>query len=342
VASLFEKKLMNALHSLSLYSCQSNPLLFDDAEMLQTDVMRFFSILCLCLMAIFALVKTLPMAPPEAGPTIALPPGGSAEVKRLHEKIAVLKKKLEAMQSKVKSAAAAIEQASARAVKATQTEEAARARVAGLKTELEQVSRNLVDTRRAVETRELKLVQIMQNIEDKRQLRADLKNQIENETQNLANIRQKLRRVEEKLERTSFQNRPSTRKATESQPMTSSARQGFLLRFASDEALDKLISNGKVNFYAIAGNNAWRLRLSGKRPIYIAAKSPRQIYEMETLTVPSSYAKVFQRQIAAFGRRNVVWGVTLSAPTAESIRQLIRNREGGELIITADGGVNLN
>lgn len=333
---------MNSLHPLSMLSCRSNPLLFDDAEMLQTDVMRFFSILCLCLMAIFALVKALPMAPPKAGPAIAVPADRKAEVKKLQEKITVLKKKLEAMQNQVKSAAAAIEQASARAVKATQTEEAARARVAGLKTELEKVSRTLVDTRRDIGTRELKLAQILEDIEDKRQLRAALKDQIENETQSLAKIRQKIQRVEEKLERNSSQNRQSTRKAAESQPMTSPARQGFTLRFASDEVLNKLISNGKVNFYAIAGNNAWRLRLSGERPIYIAARSPQQIYEMETRTVPSGYAEVFQRQIAAFGRRNVTWGVTLPGPTAGSIRQLIRNREGGELIIMADGGVNLN
>ena len=333
---------MNSLHPLSMFSRQSNPLLFDDAEMLQTDVMRFFSILCLCLMAIFALVKTLPMAPPEAGPAIDVPADRKAEVIKLQEKIGMLKKKLEAMQSQVKSAAAAIEQASARAVKATQTEEAVRARVAGMKTELEIVSRILVDTRREVETRELKLVQILEDIEDKRQLRAALKDQIENETQSLTKIRQKIQRVEEKLERKPSQNRPSPRKAAESQSMTSPARKGFTLRFASDKVLNKLISDGKVNFYAIAGNNAWRLRLSGERPMYIAARSPRQIYEMETNTVPFRYAEVFQRQIAAFGRRNVTWGVTLSAPTAGSIRQLIRNREGGELIITADGGVNLN
>jgi Skp family chaperone for outer membrane proteins len=325
-----------------MFRCQSNPLLFNDAEMLQTDVMRFFSILCLCLMAIFALVKTLPMAPPEAGPVIAVPADRKAEVKKLQEKIAAFKKKLEAMQSQVKSAAAAIEQTSVRAVKATQTEEAARARVAGLKTELEKFSRTLVDIRQAIRTRELKLAQILEDIEDKRQMRAALKDQIENETKSLAKIRQKTQRAEEKLARKPFLSRQSTRKAAESQAMTSSARQGFSLRFASDEVLNQLISDGKVSLYAIAGNSGWRLRLSGERPIYIAARSPRQIYEMETLTVPSGYVEVFQRQIAAYGRRNVIWGVTLPGPTAESIRQLIRNREGGELIITADGGVTLN
>jgi hypothetical protein len=42
----------------------------DEVEALQTDVMRFMAILGFCLMVIFALVKTMPMAPPDSGPRI--------------------------------------------------------------------------------------------------------------------------------------------------------------------------------------------------------------------------------------------------------------------------------
>ena len=115
----------------------------------------------------------------------------------------------------------------------------------------------------------------------------------------------------------------------------------FTLRFASDEALEALIAAGKVNFYAIAGKNAWRLRLSGGRPGYIAAEFPRQIYEMETPTVPIDYTAVFQQQVAAFGRRTLTWGVTLPGRTADAINQKVSGRKGGELIITADGEVKL-
>jgi len=43
----------------------------DEAEMLQTDVMRFIAILGLCLMAVFALVQSLPATPPDPRPKIA-------------------------------------------------------------------------------------------------------------------------------------------------------------------------------------------------------------------------------------------------------------------------------
>ena len=97
-----------------------------------------------------------------------------------------------------------------------------------------------------------------------------------------------------------------------------------------------------MNFYAIAGKNAWRLKLSGGRPIYAAAVFPRKIYEMEIHTVPIDYAAVFQRQIAVFGRRTLTWGVTLPGRTTDAINQMVSSRMGGDLVITADGEVKLN
>ena len=333
---------MSPFHPLPMFSYPSTPSLFDDAEMLQTDVMRFFAVLCLCLMAIFALVKTLPMAPPEAGPALVRPADRKAEAVMLQKKIAALKEKLDEMQIRLIASAAAAERASARAVKATQTEEDTRDRVDIAKKELEKVSRTLVDTRRTIEMRELSLVQILKNIEDKRQVRAELKTQIENETQSLTKIRERMQRAEEKLDQNQPPNQEPVKKPPRDVPPPEPVQRGFTLRFASDAVLNKLISKGKVKFYAIAGKNAWRLKLSGERPVYIAAEFPRQIYEMETPTVPADYAAVFQRQVAAFGRRTLTWGVTLPGRTADSIHQMVTGRDGGELVIMADGEVKLN
>ena len=190
---------MNPLHPPPMFFFQSNPSLFDDAEMLQTDVMRFFAILCLCLMAIFALVKTLPMAPPDTGPAIVEPADQKKTVKLLQKKLAALKEKLAEMQTRVKAATAAADRASAQAVKAAKTEQAARDRVAKVKQELTEVSQTLADTRHEIELRELNLVQILEDIADKRRVRAELKSQIENETQSLTKIREKMERIQEKL-----------------------------------------------------------------------------------------------------------------------------------------------
>jgi hypothetical protein len=333
---------MNPLQPSRMFFFPSNTNLFDDAEMLQTDVMRFFAILCLCLMAIFALVKTLPMAPPDTGPAIVEPADLKAEVKVLQKKLIALKEKLEEMQAKIQAATAAAERASVQASKAAKTEEAFRDRVAKVKLELEKASQTLGVTRREIGMRENKLVQILEDIADKRRVRAELKTQIENETQGLTKIREKIERVQEKLDQNHQPDQKPVKKPSGAAPPPEPAQKGFTLRFASDEALEKLISDGKVNFYAIAGKNAWRLRLSGGRPGYIAAEFPRQIYEMETPTVPLDYAEVFQRQIAVFGRHTLTWGVTLPGRTTDTINLMVKGRKGGDLIITADGEVKLN
>ena len=324
-----------------MFFFQSDPSLFDDAELLQTDVMRFFAILCLCLMAIFALVKTLPMAPPDTGPAIVEPADLKAEAKLLQKKIAALKEKLEEMQSRILAATAAAEHASAQAIKAAKTEEAVRDQVAKVKQELEKASQTLGDTRREIGVRESNLVLILEDIADKRRVRAELKTQIENENRGLEKIRDKIEQVQVKLDQNHQPDQKPIKKPLGVTPPPEPAQEGFTLRFASDEALATLISDGKVSFYAIAGKNAWRLKLSGGRPVYIAAEFPRKIYEMETPTVPVDYAAFFQRQIAAFGRRTLTWGVTLPAQTTDSINLMVKGRKGGDLIITADGQVKL-
>jgi hypothetical protein len=119
-------------------------------------------------------------------------------------------------------------------------------------------------------------------------------------------------------------------------------RPGFSLRFASDAALQHLIDGRKVNFYALAGKNAWQLNLKNGQPVYSPSRFPRQIYEMQPPTVPVEYSGAFNRQVSAFGGSAVTWGVTLPPQTALSIKRLINGRDGGDLVITADGKVVIN
>ena len=333
---------MNPLQPSPYVFFQSNSTLFDDAEMLQTDVMRFFAILSLCLMAIFALVKTLPMAPPDTGPAMAEPPDQKAASKQLQNKIAALKKKRIEIQNRLQAETAAVEHASTQAIKAAKMEETVRDRAVRAKQELAKVSQALGDIQREIEIREVNLEQILKDIADKRRVRAELSTQIKNENQSLTKIREKMAQVQKKVDQNYRPNQKPLQKPAEIVPPPAPDPKGFTLRFASDEALQKLIVAGKVNFYAIAGKNAWRIKMSDGRPIYVTAEFPRQIYEMETHTVPDDYTAVFQRQIAVFGRRTLTWGVTLPGQMTDSINQIVTSRKGGDLIITADGEVKLN
>jgi septal ring factor EnvC (AmiA/AmiB activator) len=333
---------MNPLQPSPMFHFHRTPNQADDVEILQTDVMRFFAILCLCLMAIFALVKALPMAPADDDPKISEPDDLRKEAQSLQFEIAALKKKLAETHTQLDAAAVAAQQSSLQARQAEKDEQAFLARLSFTRQELKEVSQSLKKTGGELKQREKKLAELLSAINDKQRIRSELKSQIENETRNLRQIQAALDLAREKANQSRRQNQHSAKKPVEESRKQQPVRKGFTLRFASDEALQSLIAGGKVKFYAMAAQKAWQLQLSGGRPVYTSAKSPRQIYEMETATVPIDFLAAFKRQVAAFGRTTLTWGVTLPAQTTASINQLIAGRDGGDLAIMPDGEVILN
>ena len=332
---------MNPLHPSPINLSHSNQALSNDVEMLQTDVMRFFSILCLCLMAIFALVKTLPMAPPAERPTMAKPSVLKADVQSLQLQIQTLKKTLAESRTQARTASAAADHASIQAQRAAESEKVIISRLAHRQRELEAVNQSLDQAREKIKRSELKLAGIVNDIEKKQQISSALKSQINNETNNLKKVQTALHRANEKMNESQSENSETSELLSKSGSRTESDEEGFILRFASDTALQVLILKKKVNFYAAAGNQAWQLRLTGGRPGYVASSNPPRLYEMETATVPPDYVAAFQQQFAAFGRTAVTWGVTLPAQTKASINRLVKGQKGGDLVIMPDGEVVL-
>lgn len=333
---------MNSFQSHWMHQLNGSATLSNDVEMLQTDVMRFFAILCLCLMAIFALVKALPMSPPADRPTITEPSDLKADAQSLQVQIATLKRKLAKSRTQAQSASAAAEQASIQAKKAAEDEKEIISRVVHRQRELKAVNHALDQTRQKIKLSELKLAGIVNDIDKKQQISSALKSQLKNETNNQKKMQTALDRANEKIDKSPTENIETSETLSETGSHKESAREGFILRFASDKALQALILREKVKFYAAAGNKAWQLSLNGRRPGYIALSNPPRLYEMESATVPPDFMAAFQKQVAAFGRTTVTWGVTLPAQTAASINRLIKGHKGGDLVIMPDGEVVLN
>ncbi|UCD78128.1 MAG: hypothetical protein JSW26_22375 [Desulfobacterales bacterium] len=333
---------MNALQPWPMPLIQRETFLSNEVEVLQTDVMRFFAILCLCLMAIFALVKTLPMAPPTGRPSIVEPTAPKAEVEALQKYTAKLKEKLAELRDQVEAAAVNADKSSTAAAIAEKKEQEILNRLNSARQEFERVSQSLEETRGALKFREMKLAEIMNDLDNKKRIRSDLQTKIVNESEQLAKIQAKLEHGTGKLNRHLPQKQQSEKLIPEGSPPLQPVRKGFTLRFASDESLQELIRREKVIFYALAGNKVWQLHLKDGQPVYLSAQFPRQIYEMQTSTVPIEYSGVFQQQVAAFGRTTVTWGVTLPFQMTASINRLIKDRDGGDLVIMADGEVVIN
>ena len=333
---------MNPLQPLPMSFSRSSQIISDDVEMLQTDVMRFFAILCLCLMAIFALVKALPIAPPDTSPTISEPSDLKVEAQSLQKQIATLKKKLVQMQTQVKAEEIKYQESTDQVLKAEKNRQAVSAKLVKVRQEFKLVSQSLDKIKRDIAIREMKLAKIVKDIVNKRQIRAALKAQIMNETRELSEIQAELNQAQEKIKLGSQKKQVPLSKPSETKPIHKPKKKGFSLRFASDAALERLIISGRVKFYALAAKKAWQIKLGGTQPVYVASPIPRQIYEMENHTVPITYASIFRRQVAAFGQGTVTWGVTLPGSTIASIKRLIKAQVGGDLVITADGKVSLN
>ena len=329
---------INPMQPFAIPYNNSSPGSSDAVEMLQTDVMRFFAILCLCLMAIFALVKALPLAESDRPPNVE-PADLKKEAQSLPIQIAALKENLAEIKRRSQTASVEAERSAGRARKAAENERAILNRLADTRQDLKKVLRSLDQTRSQLNLGEFKLAGLEKEIDQKRQFRSDLTYQITSETQ-------KLKRTQTALERAKTDvSQPQPRQAPDELPQPPGSktadRQGHVLRFASEAVLQTLISAGKVKFYAMAGQRAWQLRWTGSRLDFIAGRHPPQIYEMEPATVPARYMAAFKQQVAAFGGTTMTWGVTLPAQTKAHIQRLVNGNSGGELVIMPDGNVNL-
>ena len=76
---------------------QRRNMVSDEAEALQTDVMRFLAIICMCLMIVFSLVQSLPMSGEENRPKITTREMIQKEIESLRRKADQLKQSLMAL-----------------------------------------------------------------------------------------------------------------------------------------------------------------------------------------------------------------------------------------------------
>ena len=117
------------------------------------------------------------------------------------------------------------------------------------------------------------------------------------------------------------------------------AAEGFTLRFASDLALTRLVARGDVGFYALGEGRAQRLTVRESRLEFWDASVPGAVHEMEIGTVPQAVIDAYRRAAEAAG--GVRWGVTLPNRLKRRLDTLMRENDGGALVIAADGSLEL-
>lgn len=330
---------------------------------LQTDIMRFLAILSLCLMAVFALVQSLPQVPAQEAVEPDLRPILQEQVTQLTQRIEKLKTEHRALSDELAQNRQANSLAKATLVDMQSALNTANyrlrrsaERVRRLETSIDDRSRSLADLlqRKEAEDRELRRIE--------RRLSAAKQQLKTAETAVALQQRKFVTRDKAPAEK----NAPSTPIRSKTEPTVNAIKTGsipssqrsvkkpedsvaesagdipgFALRFASEHALRRLVRNGQIAFYAREAKSFWRLDLNTGRDRFDSAEAPSAYYEMSSDTVPTGFRQALVRHKGSRVSADTVWGVTLPAATRGRIQQLMQNRKGGELIIQADGAVSL-
>ncbi len=297
-----------------------------DTDALQTDVMRFMSILFLCLMAVFALVQSVPLQEKDRNRP-------EPELEKLHQAIALQQERARLLQADLQRLTTQTQSAQQRNTRAQQALSSAQQKLALIvdQTQLARSDRDRV-------TAELEVLK--QQLAQGRAELAGIQQAAQTKTHSLRELQRQLGEQQKKLDDIS-QRATALNRKKRPPPEPAAGKQGFTLRFASAGALHRLVAADTVSLYGMVGKQAWRLSLSAGSPVFAPDAFPGWFHEMAASTVPVEYVQTLEKSVDRLAQPSVVWGVQLPPATQQGIASLTRGLRGGNLVIGADGQVTL-
>lgn len=233
-----------------------------EIESLQTDIMRFVAVIGFCLMAIFALIQSLP--------TVSSPwrdPVNSEEIGQLREALAVRQRELEQLRAENR-------------------------RLATYRQDERMPPPDLVKPH------------------------SDPESVAESEPQTTAVLDAVPTPVPAAVE--------------EGEPLS--------LVFESERALETLLQGGAVGLFLIAKDGGGKWKLDAETGTFERVGGARQVWFMDSSTVPRAYRKAAERLPGSDAH---LWAVVLSDAIQRSLRQQIGDgdKETGKVVIQASGAV---
>jgi hypothetical protein len=286
-----------------------------DTDALQTDVMRFMSIIGLCLMAVFALVQSIPQPQPDK----------SVELQDLQRQLQQERQALADIKQASMQKQQNLDELRGQLLATQQQLEKSRKVVAAIKREpRQQVVKPVIEKRPAP-------APVAKPVIEKRPAPAPVVKPVIEKRPPPAPVAKPV--VKE----------PPPAVVPDAKPLPD--RQGYSLRFASAAALDRQVAAGRVSLYGLLDKQAWQLSMVAGTPVAAAASYPKWFHEMSATTVPTHYLRSLNNK-AGGGLSTVVWGVQLPAATSTAITSLLQGQQaqgqqGGALVIQGDGRVTL-
>lgn len=276
----------------------------DTSETLQSDVMRFIAILALCLIAIFALVQSLPLRP-LAEPEAAQPAAETPPPVRIATALPSLEPVNEVVADEIEPLPFTAPEP--REEKSTPSPA--------------QPPRETVPQSAPMTVRPVDPAQ-------------------EPKPESLPTPAEPRRPMFQMPETSAKPAQPSQHRAEAAQKASTPAeKERLILRFASDNALLALVAQRRVDVYAWIRGAA--LRLSSERGVlsFTPATAPKHFHSMLPDTVPGAIAHALERSAPTARDGSVTWGVTLPADTQGQLERLVNQHRSGALIIETNGRV---
>ena len=273
----------------------------DTNETLQSDVMRFMAILALCLVAIFALVQSLPLRPIEPLPA---PPAAVDEVTATPQSVI---DPPAALPMPVPTAPLGVDE---------------------LKHEQPPQPMPKLDEPVVEQPTESKPVTHMPEPV------AEVPTPLQLQDQKITPVQEQPSSPE-----TAQLEQPQPVPDESVTTAAAGKQEGLSLRFASDSALLALVAKGRVDVYGWVENTAWRLLSERGLLSFVSAPVPKRFHSMTSETVPKAILHSLNSTLPGMHASAITWGVTLPRDTTRQLEHLVNKHRSGTLVIHANGRV---
>jgi len=117
-------------------------------------------------------------------------------------------------------------------------------------------------------------------------------------------------------------------------------KQGFTLRFESDDALTRLVARNVVGLYAIGQDNVKRMSIDAGNVSFWSASTPGKVHEMDVSTVPAPVLAAWRRSDGGMSA-DIQWGVSIPPSMSRQLNRYLAEQSGGSLVIGTDGTLRL-
>lgn len=323
------------------------PNVIDDDRALETDIMRFMAILGFCLMAVFALIQSIPVSQQTGGVGLQTQPMLEQQLTQLHEQVRTLLTKVANLQVAVEQ----LQQSNVELQAQSQTlaEQLARSET--------QLLQQLVGAQALVQT-----------LQDEQQALASAQSQVRRLQRQAYREQLRVESTERALQQSLQQSEsqvapavvatPASKSvskpgpqealaqpkvpvvakptpATTSKGPSSSSMPSLTMRYASTAAIERLIAGKRTVLYGISGNRAWRSTPQGD---FVATSKPVRPYEL-TESPGQLLMQRFRRGSGLVSASGVQWWVTLDDNIVSQISVHLEQHRSGQLVIQANGQV---